>query len=559
MDQSELKGLLDELKKRPGETEWLEFKEARQSYDSDDLGKYFSALSNEANLKGQQCGWLIFGVDNAHSTVGTQYRTHREDLDSLKHEIAQHVTCGISFIGIHELVDQQGRVLMFEIPAAPCGIPVAWKGHYYGRTGESLVALGPEKYERIRQELQIVDWSAQIVKGATVADLDKEAIEKARHQYKQKNPISREDVDSRWDDVTFLNKAKITIQGEITNTTIILLGRDESDRFLSPSLAKITWVLRDDKNVDQDYRHFGPPFLINVERLHSMIRNLNYRYLPDGTLFPIEITKYDHWVIREALHNCIAHQDYSLRGRITVVEAPDQLMFSNVGFFIPGSVENVIAQDSPPSIYRNPFLAQAMVNLNMIDTVGGGIKKMYEKQRERFFPMPDYDLGDSQKVVVKIPGRIIDENYSRLLLRRKTDLDLKTVIMLDKVQKKVRLTKGEHEILKKQRLVEGRYPNIYVSASVADVTEKKAQYIKLRGFDKKYYKDLLTQFIGEYGSATRKQIDDLLLGKLPEFYTDRQKKTKIRNLLAEMSRERVIKNLGSRKYPKWVCPKDNES
>jgi ATP-dependent DNA helicase RecG len=83
-----------------------------------------------------------------------------------------------------------------------------------------------------------------------------------------------------------------------------------------------------------------------------------------------------------------------LKGRINVVEYPEQLIFSNVGDFIPGSVENVIAKNSPPELYRNPFLSNAMVHLNMIDTIGGGIRKMFEKQKQRFFPLPDYDLSE---------------------------------------------------------------------------------------------------------------------------------------------------------------------
>ncbi len=102
------------------------------------------------------------------------------------------------------------------------------------------------------------------------------------------------------------------------------------------------------------------------------IRNLTVRALPSGTLFPQEITQYDPWVIREALHNCIAHQDYGLHGRIVVVEFPASILLSNVGRFPAGDVETVIRQDAPLEIYRNPFLADAMVELNMIDTQGGG-------------------------------------------------------------------------------------------------------------------------------------------------------------------------------------------
>jgi len=183
-----------------------------------------------------------------------------------------------------------------------------------------------------------------------------------------------------------------------------LLGKPESATLLSPAVAKISWILKDAQNRELDYEHFGPPFILNVDKVLNRIRNLTLRTLPSGTLFPQEISQYDPWVIREALHNCIAHQDYGLRGRIEIVETPENVILTNVGSFLPGDVRTVIQQDAPLEIYRNPFLAEAMVNLNMIDTQGGGIKRMFQAQIRRYFPLPDYDLSNYERVIVKIPG-----------------------------------------------------------------------------------------------------------------------------------------------------------
>jgi len=552
LTQEELKKFFDELKILSSETEWVEFKEAKSSFSFKELGQYFSALSNEANLKGQPYGWLIFGVsDKTREIAGTGYRPNRSDLDSLKSEIANKTTNRITFIEIYELLLPEGRVIMFQIPPAPQGIPVAWEGHYYGRDGESLGALNLQEIEQIRNQGQRFDWSAQVCEDATLDNLDPAAIAKARQNYKEKTPAKAGEVDG-WDDITFLNKAKIAIQGKITRTAIILLGKDESEHFLSPSVVRISWILKDEHNIEKDYEHFGPPFLLNIDAVYSKIRNLKYRYLLDNTLFPTEVTKYEPYVIREALNNCIAHQDYELRGRITVVESPDDLLFTNLGSFLPESVEKIIEQDSPQEYYRNTFLAQAMVNLNLIDTQGGGIKKMFTLQKFRYFPMPDYDLREPNRVKVRITGKVIDENYTRLLIG-KTDLNLKTVMCLDKVQKKVRLSSDEYRLLKSQQLVEGRFPNLFVTAHIAAVTGEKSTYIKHRAFDKKYYKALVIDFIKEFRSATRKDIDDLLMSKLPDILDQKQKKNKINNLLFEMSKkDHVIENTGSDKKPCWV-------
>src|ERR1035437_7442007 len=225
--------ILFKLQALPGETEIVEFKEAKEGYDFTKLGKYFSALSNEANLKGKQEAWLVFGIENKHrKIIGSKYRDgNRPQLDSLKSEIANKTTNRMTFIEIYELDLPEGRVVMFQIPPAPQGIPVAFEGHYYGRDGEDLSPLNLEEIERIRKQVQNTDWSAEICPNATLADLDKEAIAKAREEYKKKFPAKADDI-LHWSDKTFLNKAKVTVDGKITNTAMLLLGSEDSYHLL---------------------------------------------------------------------------------------------------------------------------------------------------------------------------------------------------------------------------------------------------------------------------------------------------------------------------------------
>ena len=146
MTTLELGKFLQELCSLPSENEWVEFKKAEHDYSFEELGKYFSALSNEANLRGKDAAWLVFGVDDkTRNVVGSQYRMQSGGVESLKHEIANHTTNHVSFVEVHELTVPEGRVLMFEIPPAPRGVPLAWKNHYYGRDGESLVALNSSR------------------------------------------------------------------------------------------------------------------------------------------------------------------------------------------------------------------------------------------------------------------------------------------------------------------------------------------------------------------------------------------------------------------------------
>lgn len=174
--KEELRKLLTELLVLSKETEWMKFKEAKTSYDFEKLGKYFSALSNEANLKGKDYAWIVFGVNNQRKIVGSQYKNNRNELDNLKSGIATHTANGITFVEIYELYLLESRVVMFQIPTAPKGIPISWKGHYYGRNGEALCALNIQEIEQIRKQAQSsYDWSLKLCENATTDDLAPDA------------------------------------------------------------------------------------------------------------------------------------------------------------------------------------------------------------------------------------------------------------------------------------------------------------------------------------------------------------------------------------------------
>ena len=347
-----------------------------------------------------------------------------------------------------------------------------------------------------------------------------------------------------------MNKAKLTIKGKITRTAIILLGKEESEHFINPAEAKIRWVLKDDYGNEKDYEIFGLPLILAVDKVYSKIRNLKYRYIKDeSTLFPEEVNQYEPYTIREAINNCIAHQDYTKNGRINVVELDDHLIFTNLGCFIPSSVEKVVIEDAPEEHYRNRFLANAMFNLKMVDTAGGGIRRMFNYQRMKFFPLPEYDLSN-ERVKVTIVGKVLDIKYAAVLARNK-DLSLEDIMLLDKIQKKQLITKEEASYLKDKKLIEGRRPNYYIAKKVAQKTGQKALYSKHKALDKKYYLDLIIKSIKDHGMLNRADIDSLLWKKLPDYMTENQKKTKIGNLLTELRKKNIIENKGTFKEPEW--------
>ena len=517
------------------EDEVVEFKKADNIFDFDDLGKYFSALSNEANLRDKGFAWLVFGVhDKMREILGTSYKNSMKSLQKLKQDLSQHTTDNNTFRDIYELKIEGKRVLMFQIPAAPRGIPMAWQGHFYARRGESLAALDMNKYEEIRRQTVNEDWSKQIADGATIADLDEKAIMKAREGYKEHYPNQKKEVDS-WSDEVFLNKAKITIEGKITHAAILLLGKPESLHFIN-HIGEIVWRLAGKDNVGQV---FTIPFLLTTTEVMHKIRNYPFKLFPKNSFLPGEGMKYDSEVILEALHNSIAHQNYLENQRIIVIERENELEFRNCGGFFDGTYEDYITGERIPRKYRNQFLAQAMANIKMIDTEGFGIHKMFVSQKERWLPMPDYDKSDNDNVVLTLPGNVIDENYSLMLLEN-TNIDLTTAVLLDKVQKGKPISENAVKMLRKEKLIEGRKPHLYVSKYIAKATDKQVEYTLKKGFNDAECQEWIIKALNDHKVLSRKQINELLWNKLPIDFTEDQKMAKIKNLLYKMHKNNTI-------------------
>lgn len=542
------------------EFEIVEFKEAKGGYDTDKIGRYFSAISNEANLRQQQYGWLVFGVGEQNKTkqvVGTSFKKgDRSLLERFKYEISRDTANGMTFYDIIEIFPivngKEYRVLMFKIPAAATGIPTDWKTNYYERAGESLVPLKQYKIDAIRSQ-ERRDWSKQVLEQAGIEHLDKDAIALAREKYKEKmnqEHISKE-VDAMSDE-QFLTKLKLMINGKITHAGMLLLGDSDYD-YMFQSAPSIMWRLYGADNMDRDYAIFKIPFINVVDKVFAKVRNLTYRYMPNQmTLFPMETEQYDSWLMRELLNNCIAHTNYQLGGRIYVNEFEEKLKFTNPGDFIPQKIENVLEASYSPPFYRNQLLAESMAAFHMIDTATLGIRRAYNIQKAKYFPMPDYNVSSGTQVEVTIYGKTLNDSYMHILYDHQ-DLDLQTVFLLDRIQKGLPVEKEDVDKLRSQKLVEGRLTSLYLSASAAKSIDESTNYIKNKGFDDKYYKDLIVEYLKQYGKAKKRDIRELLWDKLPDALSDVQKENKIRNMLTMLKKQGIIdKDSENQQKSNWI-------
>ena len=253
----------------------------------------------------------------------------------------------------------------------------------------------------------------------------------------------------------------------------------------------------------------------------------------------------------------MAHSDYQLRGKINLGEYEDRLVFMNEGGFIPETIERALEPGYKPPYYRNSFLCRAMVNLTMIDTNSMGIPMMFQIQRDKCFPLPTYDLSVANRVQVTIYGKILDKNYTQLL-HANGDLDIQTVFLLDQVQKKHTISHESYAMLKKKGLVEGRYPNIFVSYRVADAVGEKITYITNRALDETLCRQLILEALRTSPLSKREILALLDRGALSANLSSELKSKKVSNILQRMKNDGLICPAGSYRYAKWCLPERNQ-
>lgn len=538
--------LLREFPQENARCEWKEMKNLKNLFAGDEKNDVISYVAVIANMEG---GHLVIGVqDKTLEIVGTDLSKFNLNAQSAVWKLLEHCT-NLSSEGLsideYTTEDSHKTVWIIHIPKHLPRRPVYAHKKAWQRVEDSLVEMTQERLAAILEEpvFEAKDWSAEIVPNAVLTDLDELAVAKARVMFKKvhASKIPAEEIDA-WTVEELLSNSGIMIDGKLTRAAIILLGKPVSVFKLRPAVVEVTWTLRDERQEVVDYEHFTAPFILTVDQILSKIRNLTMRELPGGTLFPETMKQYDDYTIREALHNAIAHQDYTLQQRINFVENPGYLYYANGGSFIPGTLQNVLTTKGPQRYFRNECLCRAMVNFNMIDTVSRGIKKMFNEQWKRHFPMPDYEIDALNKEVgVKIYGNTINEKYTELLKENNT-LTLGDCILLDAVQKRHRISEKDVVALLNRGLLEGDTSEYNISLDIAKKTRQLPYYTHNRGLDKAKLQHMILQYLQNAGSvgAKRDAIFDYLRDVLPRNKTPEQQERMVGNILAEMKEAEIV-------------------
>lgn len=526
--------LLTSLLAHPVETEWLELKAARKNFSEDDFGKYVTALANGAALANEPFGYLVLGVDDkTHAIVGSLVLSSEKLKNEAKLSLYNYAKPQVQ-VEFLDVETESGKIVRIVKVAQPT-TAISWKGHYYGRSGESITALSIEKIEQISV---LRDWSAQPCPGATLANLSPEAVTKGREEFKSRHPSLASDV-NEWTDEEFLSKLRVLVRGKLSNAAILLFGKQESESLLSPETSRISWYLVDEDGTPESYEHFSCPLILNSDKALERIRNKKITHLPSGTMFPEELFQYDPWTLREALANAIAHQDYTKCEHIVIKESSqgEYVSISNAGRFIPGSLENILQTFEPSRYVRNRTLVNAMIMVKMMENAHSGIRKMFKVQRDRFFPLPEYSISE-RGVTVILSGKLLEPEMLELFSGYKS-LPLYDLYLLNKLRlcgARV-LTREQISHLRERRLISGRAPYRL------EGLKPEEDFCREHYFSEDTrLMDVIKVFLEEKGElgATKSEILAAVEGTFSNRLSQEQREHKVKNLLQEMRKNKVI-------------------
>ena len=532
--------MLKQLKSwlREGESERLEFKEARAQFDADELTRYCVALANEHG------GRILLGVNDKRQVVGSRAFPN---IANLKRDQSQRARLNIE---ASEVAHPDGRVVVVTVPPRPIGMPIQYKGAYWMRRDESVVAMPPEVLRAIFDEAH-PDHSAQICENATLDDLNSDAIDRFRAMWQQQGDndmlsnVSRRQL--------LLDAELIDDREHVTYAALILFGEPHAvARHLAQAETVFEYRSRSATIPYEQRVEFKQGFFLYFDKLWETInlRNEVFQYT-DG-LLRFEVPAINEAVAREAILNAIAHRDYRLSGSIFIRQFPKRLEIVSPGGLPPGiTVENLLWRQAP----RNRRLAEAFAKCGLVERAGQGANRMFEQSIRESKPLPDFSDSDDYQVSVVLNGEVGDENFLRFLeaVGRETASSFTTehLLLLDLIHREQAVPerlKPSLRALVDTGVVEtvgrGRGVRYLLSRRFYRFTGSPGAYSRRRGLDRGTNKMLLLRHIqsASRSGCSLAELQDVLPGL---------SRSQVQGLLRELRSDGDIHVAGRTRAARW--------
>lgn len=528
MDNESFEKLLNSNK----ETEHLEFKEARNSYNFEkgihSLCGYFVALANE---KG---GKMILGVSDKfpRKVVGT---SAFNNVGKLKKSLFDKFNYKIE---IEEFYYNDSRILIIYVPSRPIGRWLEFEGRALMRIGDSLVNMSSDQQRKIINE-EYEDYSSKIIEGASLLDLSIDAINELRKLLRQSNRVDK-DI-SLFNDKQLLIDLRLIKNTKITLAALVLLGKEGSlKKFLPNVEIRFGYRISEQEIRNQDSKIYSEGYLIFYDEIWEKIdsRNLSL-HIPEG-LRLLEKKAFNEETIREAINNAIIHRDYSQPGTILIIQTQDKIEITSPGGLLEGiTIENMIDETET----RNKLIADVLYKCGFVEQFGNGVNLMVANQLALGKSLPDYNKTTDHKVVLKIDGTIKDLEFARYVHRvaekKEKQLNDKELLVLNKIKnnKKIEsreIARGLRDLGLIEYLGGGKY---ILSKEYYKKMDKKGEYTRRKGLDKETNKELILSHLRRWGKGYMKEFLEALRYAVPK-YT-------INNYLSELKEEGKIELVGN--------------
>lgn len=530
---SELQDLLD-----APEDEHLEFKEAKNRFDFEELVKYCCALANEGG------GKIILGV--------TDQRPRRV-VGSLAFEDLERTRSGLTDrlhlrIDAENVTTSDGRIVLFKVPARPLGVPLQYRGAYWMRSGDNLVGMTPDHLQKILDEAR-PDFSAQLCPEAVLDDLSSEAIEWFRSKWQERS--RRSDL-AALSPAQLLEDAELSMDGALTYAALILLGsRRALGRHLAQAELIFEYRTREGVVEYQQREEFREGLFLYFDRLWSAIHQHNdIHHLHDGAVRR-ELRAFNEIVVREALLNAVAHRDYRLGGSVFVRQWPRHITIVSPGGFPQGvTLENILFRQAP----RNRRIAEALARCGLVERAGQGADLMFSLTVREGKPPPDFHDTDDHQVSITLDGTIQDERlipfFEAVAQGTRHTLSVEDLLLIDAVLHKKavpdRVTGRIGPLLDLgviERLGRERYG---LSHRFYRHAGDRAAYTRSRGLDRNANKALLLKHIRD-NAADGSPFDEL--ARVVPSLRETEVKTLLRELKAAGDAHVRGRTRGARWHP----------
>lgn len=521
------------------ENEHLEFKEAKASFEFEDLVNYSVALANEGG------GRMVLGVTNKQprKIVGSQAF---QELERTKLGLMERLHLRID---AEALQLPEGRVVVFQVPPRPIGMPIHYKGAYWMRSGESLVPMTPDQLKRIFDESG-PDFSAEIVKNATFADLSSDAIARFREMWKRKSGNS---ALHSLTDVQLLSDAELLVDGAVTYGALILFGTGKAlGRHLAQSEVVFEYRSSEASVQFQQRNEFREGFFLFDDDLWKTINLRNdVQHYQEG-LFVWDIKTFNEKVVREAILNAVSHRDYRLSGSVFVRQYPKRIEIVSPGGFPPGiTPENILLRQSP----RNRRIAEAFARCGLVERSGQGADRMFEESIKESKPRPDFTGTDDYQVSLMLEGEVKNPRFLTFLQHVTQEglgpFTTQDFLVLDSVQREEVVPptlKDRLGFLKDRGIVEltgrGRGTRPILSRRFYAFLGKKGVYTRKRGLDRETNKALLLQHIQHFRQEGSRLQD--LKQVLPQLTHDQ-----VQKLMRELKDDGKVHKIGTTNSARW--------